>query len=78
LDADIYAGVPTTLLVFLPFPDLSFHCVTLEPDNTIDVESDASSQSAKLGNVVGAGGIPVTTKFSEFIFDIELADISTF
>ena len=78
-DADTYLGVPLTLLVFLPFPDLSFHCVTFEPDNVIVDESDASSHNAKLGVVTGEKGVVVLrTRFSEFIFDIELPDISTF
>jgi hypothetical protein len=65
------------LLVFLPFPDLSFHCVTLEPDNTIDVVSAPSSHNAILDVSVGEiDGAVENTK--EFIFDIELPHISTF
>ena len=75
-DVELYVGVPATKFVFRPFPDLSFHCVTFEPDKTIDVVSAPSNHSAILGVVVGEIGNPVE-KTSEVIFDIELADIST-
>ena len=63
--------------MFRPFPDLSFHCVTFEPDKTIDVVSAPSSHSAKLGVVVGEIGSP-TENTKEFMFDIEFPLISTF
>ena len=61
--------------MFLLFPDLSFHCVTFEPDNVNVVVSEASNQSAKLGTNVGTTGVAGNVIANEATFDIEFPSI---